>query len=371
MAATAHLTNTPAAITAHYTAALAHPALAPHAATAAAPASNIVARADLATYRLEHVCVVAAAGSGHEPMFSGLVSAGSPGESSTPFPAGLSAAVSGGLCAAPSAQHILDGIALCTPPAPARGRGILLVLSNYTGDMLAAGQALSRLPEKQRADVRLVVVDDDVAIGRAQLGRVGRRGLAGHILLLRIASHMAAGGASLDAIHSACESLKSGLGSIGVAFNRCALPIAPVTPIETLPPDTISLGMGIHGEPGFRNISPVPKPDALVDEMVGLVLDRQDVDRSYVDVGRGDDVAVFVNSLGATDWGAVTIFSALVVAACRKRGVGVAKVLRGRVVTSFSMSGFSVSVLRLPRAGEALEAGKVLEALGRGFHISM
>jgi dihydroxyacetone kinase len=359
--ATAHLVNSPPSITADYTSALAHRALAPHASTAAVPSSNIVCRSDLATYRDSHVCVVAAAGSGHEPMFSGLVSDSD----------GISAVVSGGLCAAPSAQHILQTIGLCTSKTPGQGKGILLVLANYTGDMLAAGQALSRI-DKKNVDVRLLIVDDDVAIGRAQLGRVGRRGLAGHILLLKMASHLAAQGSSLQEIHSTCERLKGGLGTIGVAFNRCALPTAPITPIELLPSDSISLGMGIHGEPGFRTISPAPSPETLVDEMVGLVLDREDKDRSYVDVQRGDGVVLFVNSLGSTDWGAITVLSALVVKACQERGVRVEKVLRGRVVTSFSMSGFSVSVLRLPRADEdGPTAALILESLGRGFRISV
>jgi dihydroxyacetone kinase len=55
-----------------------------------------------------------------------------------------------------------------------------------------------------------------------------------------------------------------------------------VTEIQTLPPATIELGLGCHGEPGLRQISPIPTPEALAKEMVNLLTDTSDVDRGFI-----------------------------------------------------------------------------------------
>lgn len=64
---------------------------------------------------------------------------------------------------------------------------------NYTGDVLNFGMAV----EKAKAsglDVDMVVVADDAGVGRAQGGKVGRRGIAGTVLVHKIAGALAATG---------------------------------------------------------------------------------------------------------------------------------------------------------------------------------
>mgnify|MGYP001940290959 CR=1 FL=1 len=68
-----------------------------------------------------------------------------------------------------------------------------MIVMNYTGDVLNFGMAV----EKARAagfEVDMVVVGDDAGVGRAKGGKVGRRGIAGTVLVQKIAGALAAKG---------------------------------------------------------------------------------------------------------------------------------------------------------------------------------
>ena len=72
-------------------------------------------------------------------------------------------------------------------------KGVLVVVMNYTGDVLNFGMGV----EKARArgvKVDMVVVGDDVGVGRERGGKVGRRGIAGTCLVLKVAGALAAKG---------------------------------------------------------------------------------------------------------------------------------------------------------------------------------
>lgn len=64
-------------------------------------------------------------------------------------------------------------------------KGVILLITNYTGDRLHFGLAAERavsagLVEGGRCVV--LAATDDVSIGRSRCGRVGRRGLAGNVI---------------------------------------------------------------------------------------------------------------------------------------------------------------------------------------------
>ena len=66
----------------------------------------------------------------------------------------------------------------------------LVILKNYTGDVLNFGLAI----EKSRVlgqDVKMIVVGDDVSRKTKPTDMVGRRGLAGVILVEKIAGALA------------------------------------------------------------------------------------------------------------------------------------------------------------------------------------
>lgn len=124
------------------------------------------------------VSIVSGGGSGHEPSFASFVGAGL-----------LSGAVAGTIFASPSAEQIRR----CILHRIQKDKGVLVIVMNYTGDVLNFGMAV----EKARAagiDADMVVVGDDAGVGRAKGGKVGRRGIAGTVLVQKIAGALAAKG---------------------------------------------------------------------------------------------------------------------------------------------------------------------------------
>ncbi len=127
-----------------------------------------------------NVAIISGGGSGHEPAFAGFVGDGL-----------LSGAVAGSIFASPSADQVFRCLMRLGSKQP--GRGVLVIIMNYTGDKLHFGMAV----EKARVrglEAELLVVGDDVGVGRSRSGRVGRRGLAGTVLVQKIAAALAGKG---------------------------------------------------------------------------------------------------------------------------------------------------------------------------------
>lgn len=131
----------------------------------------------------------------------------------------VSAAVSGAVFASPTGRQIFEAIKLCQSTPRARAHGTLLVVGNYTGDILNAGLAVTRAAAAGYK-VRLVAVGDDVAVGRKKGGKVGRRGLSGHLIGLKCACALAERGAGLERVVEAMEGVVGRVGTIGCAFDR-------------------------------------------------------------------------------------------------------------------------------------------------------
>lgn len=169
---------------------------------------KILYRNDISTFAQNHVTTIGFAGGGHEPMFGGFVGHNF-----------LSAFVSGNVFASPTAAQIFEAIKLCQPQDGAKGHGTLVVCGNYTGDILNAGLAITRA-QTAGYQVRFVPVGDDVAVGRTKGGKVGRRGLSGHLVALKCACALAERGESLDRVVEVMEYVARNVGTIGVAFDR-------------------------------------------------------------------------------------------------------------------------------------------------------
>lgn len=124
------------------------------------------------------VSIVSGGGSGHEPSFSSFVGAGL-----------LSGAVAGTIFASPSAEQVRR----CILHRVQKEKGVLVIVMNYTGDVLNFGMAVEKA-RSQGVEVDMVVVGDDAGVGRAKGGKVGRRGIAGTVLVLKVAGALAAKG---------------------------------------------------------------------------------------------------------------------------------------------------------------------------------
>ncbi|CAI2172776.1 10526_t:CDS:10 [Funneliformis geosporum] len=290
---------------------------------------KIVYRADIDDIRKKHVTLISGGGAGHEPTHAAFVG-----------PRLLSAAVSGNIFASPSTSQILAAIRRVEST-----HGTLLIVKNYTGDCLNFGLAA----EKAKAEgikVELIVVGDDVGVGRQQGGLVGRRGLAGTILVHKVAGAMAAKGASLEEVKNAALLVAENIGTIGVAFDRCTIP--GTTQGSSLPDDVIELGMGIHGEPGFQKIS-LPPSRKLVQKMLDTII-TQDADRSFLDIKpEKDQIALLINNLGGISTLELYVVVNDALSYLVEKKFYIKRVYVGHFMTSLNMPGVSLSILRLPK----------------------
>jgi dihydroxyacetone kinase len=135
---------------------------------------------------------------------------------------------------------------------------------------------------------------------------------------------------------------------------RVALPNGIITEIQTLPPATIELGLGCHGEPGLRQISPVPSPEALTKEMIKLLIDTTDANRGFIPFSTTgkNEVILLVNSSGSTSDEVLGRFAELAIGELENEGIVVRRLTLGPIVTSLKQSGFGFTVWKLPDADQ-------------------
>jgi len=279
---------------------------------------NVVIRSDLPPLDQRKVAILSGGGSGHEPAHAGYVGTGM-----------LTAAIAGDVFTSPSVDAVLAAIREATGPA-----GALLIVKNYTGDRLNFGLA-AELARAEGIPVETVVVADDVAL-KDTVPRERRRGIAGTVLVHKIAGAAAEAGAPLDEVARIARRAAEDVGSMGIALGSCTLP-AVGKPGFSLADNEIEVGLGIHGEQGVRRM-----PLTSVDQMAEQVLDAIMSDRK---LGRGDQVVLLVNGLGATTPMELSILARASINSLRRRGVEVARAWSGTFLSALDMPGFSLSVM--------------------------
>ncbi|OAX39817.1 dihydroxyacetone kinase [Rhizopogon vinicolor AM-OR11-026] len=286
------------------------------------------------------VALLCGGGSGHEPSHSGFVGQGA-----------LTAAVCGNVFASPSAGQVRRAIDLID-----NEKGTVIIVKNYTGDVLNFGlakeQYAARYPEK--ADrVKFLIVGDDVAVGRTQGSIVGRRGLAGVCLVYKIAGALAQRGASVHEVYNIAQYVSSRLGTIGVALDHCHVPGTAV-PDTHLGANEVEIGLGIHNESGHSRISPVPPLNELIPTLLNMITSTTDKERSFVPFKNDgtDRVALLINNLGGLSELELGGIVAEVRRALDKSGIKIVRLLSGSFMTSLNMPGFSITMLLLPSPNE-------------------
>ena len=266
------------------------------------------------------VALVSGGGSGHEPLHTGYVGRGM-----------LDAAVPGAVFTSPTPDQILPAIQHTDA-----GAGVLLIVKNYTGDILNFETA-AELAAAEGVEVRTVVVNDDVAVEDSTY-TAGRRGVAGTVLVERIAGAAAERGDDLDAVTRIAERVNAQVRSMGVALTACTVPHAG-EPSFTLEENEIELGVGIHGEPGRHRLA-MATADAITDQLIGPVL-------SDLGAGEGTRVLLFVNGMGGTPLSELYIMYAHAAAVLAEQGLHVEISLVGNYITALEMQGASITVLAL------------------------
>lgn len=289
-------------------------------------AYNVILKREL---NREKVTLICGGGSGHEPAHAGYVGTGM-----------LDAAVCGDVFASPSQIQVYQAIRETQSK-----KGTLLIIKNYSGDMMNFTNAMA-LAQEDGIQVDYVRVDDDIAV-QDSLYTVGRRGVAGTVLIHKIAGAAAERGMSLQEVKQVAEEAVRNVKSLGFALTSCTVP-AKGTPTFSLGEEEMEFGVGIHGEPGVRR-EKVISADEMASRLVEALL------RELPEDGHSEGVAVLVNGFGGTPLQELYLLSNSVGKLLHEKGILVQRILVGNYLTSIDMAGASVSIMGLnPQRKELL-----------------
>ena len=265
------------------------------------------------------VGVISGGGSGHEPMHAGYVGEGM-----------LDAAVSGNVFASPDPEKILTGI-----KAADSGKGVLLIITNYSGDCMNFSMA-SELAEMEGIETASVVVRDDVSV-KDSTTSTGRRGIAGTILVHKIAGAAAAAGYPLEEVRRLAQKAADSVRTMGMAMSSCTLPAVGKPGFE-LADDETELGMGIHGEPGVQRVK------LMTAKETAKVL----LERILEDMGKiMPKFALMVNGLGGTPLMELYILNREAHIFLQNKGAALHETFVGNYITSLEMAGCSLTLMAL------------------------
>ena len=317
---------------------------------------RIVVRADIDDVITRgQVSLVCGGGSGHEPAHIGFVGKGM-----------LTAAVPGAVFTSPPSSAILAAFRAVASPA-----GILAIVTNYTGDRLNFGIAV----EKAKCEgirVEMAVVGEDCSLP-SLCKSAGRRGLCGTVLVYKIAGAMAEQGIDLDTIYKKVLEVAQCVGTIGVSLNPCSLPGKP--PNFVLGPNEIELGLGIHGEAGYKRCQL-----ECCEKMVEIILNQLssiEPGYKYFQLKPNSSVVLVVNNLGGLSNLEMGIVAKEAIRfLTNQRGVSVEMAYMGTFMTSLEMQGVSLTLMEFteelgelldfPTGAPAWPNGCIGKRLGKG-----
>jgi phosphoenolpyruvate---glycerone phosphotransferase subunit DhaK len=260
------------------------------------------------------VALLSGGGSGHEPLHAGFVGHGM-----------LDAACPGQVFTSPTPDQMAAAMASID-----QGKGTLFIVKNYEGDVMNFEMAA----DMAETPVKTVVVDDDVAVEKSTYS-IGRRGVAGTMIVERLVGAAAEQGASLDECQVLGKDVNARTRSMGVALTSCTVPAAG-KPTFTLAEDEMEMGVGIHGEPGRRRVK-LGNADAIAEEMMGAILDD-------LAPKNGAEAILLVNGFGGTPLMELYLMCNAANRILAQRRVKPVRTMVGSYVTSLEMAGSSLTV---------------------------
>jgi len=279
---------------------------------------NYIARTDAPVKN--KVALVSGGGSGHEPMHGGFVGYGM-----------LDVACPGAVFTSPTPDQML-----AATKAVDGGKGVLYIVKNYTGDVMNFEMAAD-LARMEGIQVESVMIDDDVAVQNS-LYTAGRRGVGSTVLAEKICGAAAEEGRSLSEVVDICRKVNHFGRSMGMALTSCTVPHVG-KPTFDLPEDEMEIGIGIHGEPGRRRME-LKSADEIVEMLIEPVI-------SDLPYKSGDEILLFVNSMGGTPLIELYIAYRKAHQIATQHGLKVVRNLIGAYITSLEMAGISITLLKL------------------------
>ena len=279
--------------------------------------NRVVMRAKKASNK---VGIVTGGGSGHLPVFTGYIGKGF-----------LDACAIGSVFASPSVEQMVSAIKNAD-----NGNGVLCIIGNYGGDVMNFEMACEMV-ESEGIKTKKVIVADDIASASEQ-EKSKRRGIAGMIFVFKIAGAIAETGASLEEVFNTAAEANVNIRTLGVALSPCILPEAG-KPTFQIGDNEIEIGMGIHGEPGIKREKLKPAND-LVDDLYKRIIEDSKLSDN-------DEVAIMINSLGATPLEELYIVSKRMNENLLKSNIKITKTYVGRYATSMEMAGMSITTFKM------------------------
>lgn len=266
------------------------------------------------------VALISGGGSGHEPSHAGFVGYGM-----------LDAAVAGEVFTSPSADKVYEAI-----KAVDSGNGVLLIIKNYSGDVMNFEMA-AEMAGMEGINVKKIIVNDDIAVENSTY-TVGRRGIAGTVLVHKMVGAAAEKGYSLDELEVLGNKVISRTKTMGMSLKPCMVPTTGKLSFE-LPEDEVEIGLGIHGEPGTHR-EKMQDANAHVDYLLDKILKESELSEN-------DEVAVLVNGLGETTLIELYIINNRVSEVLANKKIKVYDTIVGNYMTSLDMGGFSITLVKL------------------------
>lgn len=269
------------------------------------------------------VVLLSGGGSGHEPLDIGYVGDGL-----------LDGAILGDPFIPPTYKQIEETVNFFGNDRP-----IIFIVKNFKEDLEQFTKAQKKLVD-DGYKIEILIVDDDSSIN-PETKEPRKRGVAGTVLIHKILSSAADKGLSVDELLELGKLVDRNLYTMGVALTGSELP-GEDTPSFLLDEDEIFYGVGIHGEPGYR------KEKLLSSELLGRELVNKLVKISQVN--QDDDVLIMINGLGNIPMMERFIFTNDVNKLFKLRSIYPKKVMSGNFLTSYNMSGISITLLKLQAA---------------------
>ncbi|CAJ1178944.1 PTS-dependent dihydroxyacetone kinase, dihydroxyacetone-binding subunit DhaK [Companilactobacillus paralimentarius] len=266
----------------------------------------------------KQVGIVSGGGSGHEPLHAGYVGDGM-----------LSAAVAGEVFTSPTPDQIYEAIT-----AVDQGQGVLLIVKNYSGDVMNFDMA-KEMAEADDIEIKTIVVDDDISVKNSEFTQ-GKRGVAGTALVEKIVGAAARSGMNLVDLAALGQKVIDNTKTIGIALHAATVPAVGHPGFE-LGDDEIEYGIGIHNERGYA-VEKIRPAKELANELIEKIL------KEFSD--QSGDFAILVNGMGGTPLMEQYIFvnDVLNELADKKVKVSFSKV--GNLVTSLDMQGISLTIMK-------------------------
>ena len=278
------------------------------------------------------VSLISGGGSGHEPAHAGFVGKGM-----------LDAAVCGDVFASPSQVQVYNAIKKC-----ATDKGVLLIIKNYSGDCMNFNNAMADAQD-DGIKVDAVYVNDDIAV-KDSLYTVGRRGVAGTVLVHKCAGAAAEQGKELEEVKAVANKVIENVRSFGFAFTSCTVPAAGHPTFE-IGDDEMEFGVGIHGEPGRFREKIDYSTGTFCDDLSRRILTDLEEDLA---LKKGEDVVLLINGFGGTPLQELYILNNSVTKALKADGINIHRTIVGNFMTSIDRAGPSISVLRVDNELKAL-----------------